>query len=124
MRQMMNGEYEVILAVRNRLLFVSRKSKVLFGDVLHVGLVLLLDELLAVSNDDDVGVAGVHLVESVHHHREGFVAQDEQNYGSFLLLIAFDQSYRTVLHLTGSQCLSMDVVKFLYLQCCLFGNSH
>lgn len=74
MKQMRNGEYEVILMVWNRLLLISRKRKVLFGDLLHVGLMLLLDELLAVSDDDNVGLAGVHLVERVHHHRECLVA--------------------------------------------------
>jgi hypothetical protein len=42
MGQMRNGEYEVILVVRDNLLFIGRKSQVLFDDLLHVGLVLLL----------------------------------------------------------------------------------
>lgn len=110
MGQMRNGEYEVILAIWDNLLLVGRKSQVLFDDLLHVGLVLLLNQLLAVSDDDDIGLAGVHLVEGVHHHCEGFVAKDEQNYCSFLLFIAFDQSNRAVFHLTSTQGLSMDVV--------------
>ena len=124
MKQVRNGEDEVILAIGDSLLLVSRERQVLLGDLLHVRLVLLLYHLLAISDDDDVGVAGVHLVEGVHHHREGFVAQDEQNYCSLLFLIAFDQSYRTVFHLTSPQGLSMDVVKLLYLQGCLFGDRH
>jgi hypothetical protein len=109
-RDVGDAEDEVVLAVGDGLALLLRQLQVLLLDLLHLPLVLLLNLLLAVSDYYHVCVSRMHLVESVHHHREGVVTQNEKNYCCLLLLITLNQSNGTVLHLAGAHRFSVDVV--------------
>lgn len=73
-RHVGDSEREVIFAGRQCQFLAFPKLLILLLDLLHFPLVLGLNLLLAVSNHHYKGIAGVHLVESVHHHCEGLVA--------------------------------------------------
>jgi len=78
----------------------------------ELSLEICLDEVQTVSDDNHVRIAGMHLIERVHHVRVGFVGINKQKDNSFFLMIlsAVDESYRTVFHLTRSESLGMNIV--------------
>lgn len=119
-----DGEDEVELALRNGLPLCLGQLLILFLDLLHFSPVLFLDLLLAVSDYDDICVAGVHLIEGVHHNCEGITTQNKQNNSCLQPSVALDKGYGTVLHFACSQGLSMDIVELFYFQGSLFGNCH
>ncbi len=72
-----NGEYKVVLAGRKGLAFCLRQCLIFLFDLLHFKHVLLLNLLQTVSDDHHIGIAGVHLVKSVHHHCECIIFKHE-----------------------------------------------
>ena len=63
---------------------------------------VLLNDFLAVGNQDDKCVTGMHLIESVHHDWVSIVVEDEHedNGGALFIAVALDQSNRAMLHFT------------------------
>ena len=70
-----NIEYEVIFSGGKLSLLAFSQFLILFLDLFHLLLVLLFDVLLTVRDYDHEGVAGMHLVEGVHHYCEGVVSE-------------------------------------------------
>jgi len=73
---------------------------------------ICLDEMQTVSDDNNVCIAGMHLIERVHHVRVGFVSINKQKDNCLFLmaLSAVDESYRTVFHLTRSESLGVNII--------------
>lgn len=89
-------------------------------------MVVLLQEMKAVGDHNDVRISRVHLIQSVHAVRVGIVIQNEEEYNGFFLVawFAVDQGNRAMLHLGSSHRLSVNVVELFDLECCLSGDGH
>ena len=85
---------------------------------------MLNDLLFAVSDDDDESVPGRHLIEGIGTYFERFIIENEEDNCSLFRFIAFNQGNGPMFHFTGSQSLSMNVVKLLNFKSSLFRNWH
>lgn len=85
---------------------------------LVLGVIMLKDLVPAVGDDDDLGIAGAHLIDCVHEGLIGLIVQDKQDDGGGLGLVTVNQGNGTMLHLAGSQRLRVYVVQLLHLQSC------
>ena len=65
----------------------------------------------AIGNKHHVGIPGAHLVAGIHARAVGFIVKHPNHYQGLMLFIRFDESDRAVLHLTRTECLSVDVVQ-------------
>ena len=85
---------------------------------------LHLDVFFAIGDNYDEGIAGVHLVECVHHHCERVIPYNEENDCGLVFFIALDESDGAVFHFACAHCLSVHVVELFYLEGRLLCDGH
>lgn len=95
--------------LNNEMVFLLNVVHILI-EFLSLFLERFIHPLFTVSDYNNKGFPGVHLIQGVHEEWECVIIEDKQEDDSFLWLVTGDEGNRPMFHLTGPESLGMNII--------------